>query len=137
MPKMQQTDTPIDEAVLAMIAAEAEAEAIRAEMRALRQRLESAESRAITLRDQVERSLAPLLGDRTVKKIDLPGGLSGELRRSRYAPVEVTGEYPDKFARFKREPDKVAIRKALLRGDFVPGAELGERRVYLKIKEAK
>lgn len=113
-------DYKAESVALAIKEIEAEAESVAKEATRLGERRKSIEARAERLREY----LAYWLAGRTVK-----GRLVSIFWRKSVA-VEITDEAAllDRFWRVKREPDKAAIKDALVNGrEKVPGAQLVER----------
>jgi len=50
------------------------------------------------------------------------------------APLEIRGEIPERFQKIRREPDRDAIRAALLAGEPLDFASLGDRGTRISIR---
>lgn len=107
----------------------ADAEAIKAEIKALTQRARVASNKADSLKTYMERSIAP------GEALKTPRVAIG-WRRSEAVEFDDTLDVralPPEFTKTTIEPNKTAIKAALKQGDEIPGAYLVERQ-NLQIK---
>jgi len=107
--------------VVAIAKAVALAEGAANEQRDIKTRKARYEMREAFLREM----LMKILQAADIKKLELPKATIGQHR----GQPQIVGEpdvnaLPDEFVRIKREPDRVAIREALMSGRDVPGLTL-------------
>lgn len=109
---------------------EADAAAIKAEEKALKDRREVKEKKAERLRDYLTRSMQTF-GD---TKLETPR-VALSFRKSEQVEIVDEGKLPPDYCRTKTTvtPDKAAIKKAIKSGEAVDGATLVERQ-NLQIK---
>lgn len=102
---------------------ESDAEAIKAEEKALAERRRTIERKADRMRDYVSSCVQDVAGC----KFETPR-VSLSLRKSKRVEVFDLGAVPGEYVVRKEtlQPDKKAIKVAISRGDDVPGAELRE-----------
>ena len=120
MEKLQQLDIDRKEKIegvcLMKIEADREAEAIGEEIKRLQKKKKSAENRSESSKRYVTNALQ---GDKL--KTDR---VSVYYMQNKKVDVYNERELPDDYVRIKLEPDKDAIKKAINKGEVVPGATL-------------
>lgn len=98
---------------------EAEAEAIKNEAKKLNQRAKVAQNKADRLKSYLEVNL-------NEEKFKSPR-VAISFRKSKQVVVYNEDDLPKMYQRIKAEPDKVAIKEAILNGKKVKGADIVEK----------
>lgn len=102
---------------------ESDAEAIKAEEKALADRRRTIERKS----ERMKAYVRDCVGDMDGQRFETPK-VALSLRRSKAVDVYDAGKLPEEYVVRKEtlQPDKKAIKEAISRGDDVPGAELRE-----------
>lgn len=104
---------------------QAEAEAIKAEEKRLKQRRESLERKAERMKAYIDYNMARM----EVAKIDTPK-VAVSFRNSQRVVIEDSSVLPDYYCKIETvmNPDKMKIKNAIKSGNHVPGAKIVESR---------
>jgi hypothetical protein len=77
-----------------------------------------------------------IMSDHEIKKVEAPDLTASRSPAPRSVVILNEALIPERFQRIKREPNKTAIKNALVNGDDVPGAELSNGGEQLTIRIA-
>ena len=111
-----------------------EAEAVKTANDALRDRAQQRANTAAGEAARIKERILFQMQARDLKSVACSAGKFARQQNGGHNPIRITGDYPDEFARIKREADLDKIRQVLKEGEILPFVEVLDRGEHLRLR---